>query len=104
MKLPPAGMTRGQLARRAGLNPETVRYYERIGLLPGVVRNARGLHVYPPECIERLALIAQARLLGISLSLIREMVGDTHSTALVEALESRAQAVEFVSARLTSQE
>jgi len=93
-------MTRGQLARRVGLNPETVRYYERLGLLSGVIRNTRGPHMYPTECIERLALIAQARLLGIPLSLIREMVSGTHSNVLVEELERRAQAVEIVRAHL----
>lgn len=93
-------MTRGQLARRVGLNPETVRYYERLGLLSGVIRSTRGPHIYPPESVERLALIVQARLLGIPLSLVREMVGGTSSTALMEELERRAQAVDILRAHL----
>lgn len=61
------GMRIGELARRAGVNPRTLRYYERIGLLAPSARTAAGYRVYTPADAERLAFIRRAQGLGLSL-------------------------------------
>jgi Hg(II)-responsive transcriptional regulator len=67
-------MTRGVLAQRAGINPETIRYYERIGLLDEPRRNASGYRVYDPVDLGRLAFIRRAQELGFSLEDVRELL------------------------------
>lgn len=72
----PARLRRGELARRAGCNAETVRYYERIGLLPAPARTAAGHRVYGPADIRRLAFVRRARAMGFGLEEIRDLLGD----------------------------
>lgn len=43
------GILRAQLARKTGCNLETIRYYEKVGLLPGPPRSSNGYRVYSPE-------------------------------------------------------
>jgi len=57
----------GELARRAGSTSETVRYYERIGLLPRPGRTDSNYRDYSEEDVERLAFIRHARSLGFEL-------------------------------------
>lgn len=66
--------TIGELGRRAGLNPKTIRYYEQIGLLPEPMRNEVGYRLYSEGDVPRLQLVARARLLGLSLAETREVV------------------------------
>jgi len=67
-------MTRGQLARAAAVNPETIRYYEHQGLLPPAARSPRGHRLYPAEAVEHLHLIRDARWLGFNLEEIRNLL------------------------------
>jgi Cu(I)-responsive transcriptional regulator len=64
----------GELAGQAGTTPETVRYYERLGLLPAPVRTNANYRDYTPEAVERLAFIRHARELGFELSDIRSLI------------------------------
>ena len=57
-------LTIGTLARRAGSNVETVRYYERIGLMPEPPRTAGGHRLYGEEHVRRLYFIRRCRELG----------------------------------------
>ncbi|SRR6266540_1439228 len=66
------GLTIGQLARRAGVHLETVRYYERRGLLPTPPRSRAGYRQYPPEAVRRVRFIKRAQGLGFTL----EEIGD----------------------------
>lgn len=68
------GMRIGELARKARLNPKTIRYYEEIGLLPKVRRNASGYRLYSEQELARLRLISRSRLLGLSLKEAQEIV------------------------------
>jgi len=63
----------GELCARTGLSPRTVRYYEELGLLPGVRRRAGGRRVYGADHLERLRFIQRLQLLGLSLAEIREL-------------------------------
>ena len=67
-------MTRGVFALRAGIGLETVRYYERIGLLEEPARTTSGYRVYGPEDLSRLMFIKRAKALGFSLDDIRELI------------------------------
>jgi MerR family mercuric resistance operon transcriptional regulator len=63
---PSAGIQIGELSRRTGCNIETIRYYERIALLPPPVRSAGRYRVYDTADIRRLAFIRRARELGFT--------------------------------------
>lgn len=67
-------MTIGQMARAAGAGVETIRFYEREGLLEHPARSASGYRKYPPEAVARLRLIRQAKELGFSLNEIKELL------------------------------
>ncbi|MEE2677165.1 MAG: MerR family transcriptional regulator [Myxococcota bacterium] len=74
-----------------GLSPRTVRYYEEVGLLPGVRRRAGGRRVYGPDEIERLRFIGRLKALGLSLAEIKELnavyaIGGS-TRAMLERLE-----------------
>jgi len=67
-------MTVGQLARRAGVHIETVRYYERRGLLPEPERTDSGYRRYEPEAVARLRFVKRAQGLGFTLHEVEELL------------------------------
>jgi MerR family mercuric resistance operon transcriptional regulator len=67
-------MTIGRLAKAAGVNVETIRYYQRRGLLPEPPRPPGGQRRYPAAVLERLGFIRQAQQLGFSLEEIRRLL------------------------------
>lgn len=69
-----SALTIGQFARHAGLNPKTIRYYEEIGLLPQPSRNEVGYRLYSNEDLPRLRFIQRAKVLGLSLAEIKQLV------------------------------
>lgn len=68
------GLTIGRLAQSAGVNLETIRYYERIGLMPEPSRTSGGHRSYAPEHVQRLRFIRRARELGFGLDAIRRLI------------------------------
>ncbi len=68
------GIAIGELSRRTGCNIETIRYYERIGLLPTPARRGRYRH-YVAEDVGRLAFVRRARDLGFTLDEVRALLG-----------------------------
>ncbi len=68
------GITIGQLAKAAGVNLETVRYYERIGLIPKPSRTSGGQRSYSSEDARQLAFVRRARHLGFSIDDIRALL------------------------------
>ena len=67
-------MTIGELARRAGVNTQTVRFYEREGLIPEPGRGASGYRQYPPVMVERVRFIRAAKAVGFTLEEIAELL------------------------------
>lgn len=65
-------MTIGQLAGRLGINPRTIRYYERIGIVPEPERTYAGYRLYGREDEERLRFIKSAQRVGLNLGEIKE--------------------------------
>lgn len=73
MRSPPTFQI-GALSDRSGVNIETIRYYERAGLLPKPARSGGGFRVYRPEDADRLGFIRRARDLGFSLDEVRRLL------------------------------
>lgn len=76
-------LTRGELARRGGVNIETIRYYERRGLLPKPPRSAAGYRLFSLDDDRRVRFIKRAQELGFSLKEIEELLAlqnEPHTT------------------------
>ena len=69
-----AGMQIGQLSKRTACHIETIRYYERIGMLPSPARTAGRYRVYDTADVRRLAFIRRARELGFTLNEVRTLL------------------------------
>lgn len=86
-------LRRGELARRAGCNIETIRYYEHIGLLPNPPRSDNGFRSYEERHLSRLAFIRRARELGFTLEEVRGLLrlvdGGHYTCAQVQELALR---------------
>ena len=67
-------MTIGRLAKQAGVNIDTIRYYERHGLLPRAARRESGYREYAADDVARLSFIRRAKELGFSLTDIGELL------------------------------
>jgi DNA-binding transcriptional MerR regulator len=67
-------MTIGELARRAGVRPSAIRYYEAKGILRSPGRSANGYRLYGPEAIIRLQFIRRSKRLGLNLAEVREVI------------------------------
>lgn len=70
----PEALTIGRLARAAGVNIQTVRYYQRRGLVGQPDKPDTGYRRYPPETVDRIRFIKRAQALGFSLSEIAELL------------------------------
>ena len=64
----------GELGKTAGVTPDTIRYYEREGLLPSPQRTESGYRDYGPGVVEDLLFIKKAQALGLKLSDVREVL------------------------------
>ncbi|MBI3636892.1 MAG: helix-turn-helix domain-containing protein [Candidatus Rokubacteria bacterium] len=87
---PVQGLSIGALSRDAGVNIETIRYYERIGVMPAPARTAGGFRKYREDHLKRLNFIRRGRELGFSLAdlrgLLRLVDGHAYTCAQVRAL------------------
>ena len=89
----------GTLSRQSGVHIETIRYYERVGVLPEALRGANGRRTYGRPDVERLAFIRHARDLGFELAAVRALL------ALQETPElSCKSASDLASAQLSAVE
>jgi MerR family transcriptional regulator, mercuric resistance operon regulatory protein len=84
-----SSLTIGKLAEATGVNLETVRYYERIGLMPRPARTAGGYRSYEPNHLRRLNFIRRSRELGFTLDDIRGLLRlvDGHRYTCVQVHE-----------------
>lgn len=85
--------TRGQLAQKTGCNHETIRYYEKIGMMPDPPRTAAGYRIYARAHARRLQFILRARELGFSIDDIKGLLalvdGGTQTCAEVKERTER---------------
>ncbi len=94
----------GDLAKRSGLTPSRIRFYESIGLLRTVERRPNGYRIYPAEAVLVLDLIASAQKAGFSLDEIRTLLPTDlqrwEHDALIGALRRKVADIEALEARL----
>ena len=80
----------GALANKSAVNIETIRYYEKIGVMPKATRSPGGYRLYCAEHLKRLTFVRRGRELGFSLDELRELLrlvdGHAYSCAQVRAL------------------
>ena len=84
-------MTRGQIAKATGCHAETIRYYEKTGLLPEPDRNHAGYRIYGDQHLRRLRFILRAKALGFPPADIKSLLTlsddrDDHTRAEVKTL------------------
>src|ERR687887_1479914 len=66
----------GEVAEEAGVTVDTLRYYERLGVLPRARRTSGGLRQYGEDVLKQVRFIHEAQALGLTLSDVRRLVGD----------------------------
>jgi len=80
----------GKLSKQCGVNIETIRYYEKIGVMPAPSRSAGGYRIYGADHLKRLSFVRRSRRLGFSLDEIRGLLrlvdGHAYTCAQVHAL------------------
>lgn len=91
-------LTSGELARKAGVNVQTLRYYERRGLLLSPARSESGYRQYPPDVVRRIRFIQRAKELGFTLVEIAELLalqvdGDDSCDEVREQAEAKLEDV-----------
>lgn len=64
----------GELARAAGVSTDTLRHYERMGVLPQAPRSRSAYRAYPPESLDRVKLVQHALRLGFTLAELAEIL------------------------------
>jgi MerR family copper efflux transcriptional regulator len=64
----------GPLAKAAGVSPDTIRHYERIGVLPRASRTQSGYRVYPASALERVLVVQRALRIGFTLAELAEVL------------------------------
>ena len=85
-------MNIGELARAAETNAETIRYYERIGLLPAPPRTSGNYRDYSATHVSRLSFTRRARDLGFSIDQIRALLGlSDQKNQLCDAVDAVAR-------------
>ncbi len=85
------GLTIGKLAQQAGVNVETIRYYQRVGLIQEPVKPLAGYRRYLPETVARVCFIKRAKELGFSLKEIADLLTleDGHCQEVRELAEHK---------------
>ncbi len=88
----------GELARQSGLSVETLRYYERRGLIPPADRLPSGYRVFPASVLKRLAFVQRSKELGFTLDEILELLAlqshpDEESAAVKQRVEERIEEI-----------
>jgi MerR family mercuric resistance operon transcriptional regulator len=100
---PTKGFQRAELARRTGANLETVRYYEKVGLLPPPPRTASGYRSYDGTHERRLSFVLRARELGFPLEEVRALLRlvDERDQPCAEASRVAATHLADIRAKIT---
>jgi MerR family mercuric resistance operon transcriptional regulator len=101
---PSAGIQIGELSKRTGCNIETIRFYERIALLPTPARSAGRYRVYDTADIRRLAFIRRARQLGFTVDAVRALLALSETdgqSACAEVSELAAGHLAVVRAKIS---
>src|SRR3970040_3147528 len=102
MKTASSPVAIGPLSKRTGCNIETIRYYERVGLLPTPARSPGGYRLYGDQHLKRLTFIRRARALGFSIDEVRTLLrlADERERSCARARVVAADHLEDVRAKI----
>jgi DNA-binding transcriptional MerR regulator len=64
----------GELAKATGVSPDTIRHYEKVGVIPRASRSESGYRLYPENMVERVLVVQRALRIGFSLSELAEVL------------------------------
>ncbi len=84
-------LTIGRLGALSGVNIETIRYYQRIGIIIEPNKPLQGYRIYSPDVIERIRFIKRAQQLGFSLKEVADLLslGDGHCSDIMHRAEQK---------------
>ena len=94
------GLTIGRLASEAGVNVETIRYYQRRGLLPEPDKPTHGHRRYAVDTAKRVRLIKRAQALGLTLEEIASLLKLDAAHACAETRDLAAHKLDVIEAKL----
>lgn len=94
------GMTIGGLAKAAGVNVETIRFYQRIGMLRAPEKPDRGVRRYAETDLARLRFVKRAQELGFALAEVRSLLSLEEAQSCTAARNLAVQKLEVVTTRL----
>jgi MerR family mercuric resistance operon transcriptional regulator len=97
----PETLTIGAFAKAAGVNVETIRFYQRKGLLPEPERPVGGIRRYGPTDVDRVKFVKSAQRLGFNLEEVAQLLKLEDGTHCHEAADLAAVRLEAVRLRLT---
>lgn len=93
-------MTIGKVAAAAGVNVETIRFYQRRGILAEPPKKLGGLRYYDHAAIERVQFIKRAQSLGFSLEEVSALLALQHSDACAKTHDAALHKLKIVEARI----
>jgi MerR family mercuric resistance operon transcriptional regulator len=96
-----SGLTIGRLANAAGINVETIRYYQRRGLIEEPRKPLGGHRRYPPDAVRRLAFIRRAQQLGFSLEEVKTLMSLAGGERARESRDLAEKKLELLEGRVT---
>ena len=94
-------LTIGRLADEAGVNVETIRYYQRRGLMPEPDKPVNGHRRYAADAVKRVHFIKRAQALGFTLEEIGSLLAVDEAHACAETRELASQKLEVIESKLT---
>lgn len=94
--------TIGQISKLTDVNIETIRYYERIGIIPPPPRNSSGYRIYSTLHLERLSFVRRSRELGFSQPEVRKLLTlvDEHNYTCAEVQEIAAKQLAAIQTKI----
>ena len=89
----------GALAKSAGVSPDTIRHYERIGVLPRASRTQSGYRIYPASALERVLVVQRALRIGFTLAELAEVLksrdaGDAPCRRVYQLAQDKLKGIE----------
>ena len=89
-------LTIGRVAAQVGVNIETVRYYQRVGLIEAPAKPEHGYRIYPSQVLDRIRFIKRAQQLGFNLREVAELLelGDGHCADVRQRAEKKRALIE----------
>jgi DNA-binding transcriptional MerR regulator len=92
----------GEVAHELSLNPQTIYFYEKIGLIPSITRNKNGYRLFSEDDVTRLSLIVTLKSLGMTLDEVKEMLNlkDNHRLTCEEVAQELQEKIMQINTKI----